>query len=80
MGVDGPDEGVVTESSALPENIRDGEGSGLLLNGGIDPRLVRVIWLALGADTSASAVSTEVIGAAEGVCERSSVGWVASLR
>ena len=80
MGVEGP-EGVVTESSAWFEETRVGAGSGLALDDGRDPRLVIVIWL-FGADSSASADSTVtvVIGAADGVCERSSVGCVASLR
>jgi hypothetical protein len=70
------------DSSALPETIRDGEGSGLVLIAGTDPRCVSVIWFVpiLNAEMSAPADSTSVMGAADGVCERSSVGCVASLR
>jgi hypothetical protein len=76
----GPDEGVVTESSAFPDTIRDGEGSGLLLDVGSDPRLVRVMWLIRGAEASLSAVWTDVIGAVEGVWDNSSVACVANFK
>ena len=80
MGVVGA-EGVTTESSAWLEDTRVGAGSGFALDDGRDPRFVIVIWL-LGLDSSASAGSkvTVVMGAAEGVWERSSVVCVASLR
>ena len=77
MGIIMPGDGTVTENSALLDTMREGEGSGAVLEDGIVPRLARVIF---GAVISASADSTDVIGAADGVCESSSVGCVASLR
>ena len=80
MGVIMPGDGIVTENSALPDIMREGEGSGAVLEDGRVPRLAKVIWLILGEVISASTDSTDVMGAADGVCESSSVGCVASLR
>ena len=79
MGLAGPGGGdAVVANSAFPETMREGDGSGLTLDEGNEPRLATVTMLALAADISTSGVSR--IGAVEGVCESSSVGWVANFR
>ena len=81
MGVDGPGEVLVTESSALPDTMREGDGSGLTLVVGTDPRFINVIWFwPILKEVSPSADSTVVMAAAAGVCDSSSVGCVASFR
>jgi hypothetical protein len=49
--------------------MRDGDGSGLTLAVGTDPRFIKVIWFwpILKEEVSPSADSTVVMGAAEGV-------------